>query len=105
MLKWCCVFPTCAHVRMHVGEHSPRSSLLLLHIVHNVYILIYVYVDVLYVLCMYVNTYVCTYLMFLQITYAALQFSEEAGGNGKNDIHCKEELGNVQYSEVECLQV
>ena len=63
------------------------------------------YSYVLYVLCMYVNTYVCSYLMFLQITYAALQFSEEAGGNGKNDIHCKEELGNVQYSEVEHLQV
>ena len=43
--------------------------------------------------------------MFLQITYAALQFSEEAGGNGKNDIRCKEEFDNVQYSEVERLQV
>ena len=66
---------------------------------------IYLFTYVLYILCMYVNTYVCLYLMFLQITYAALQFSEEAGGNGKNDIHCKEELVNVQYSEVERLQV
>ena len=47
----------------------------------------------------------CTYHMILQITYAALQFSEEAGGNGKNNIHRKEKLDNVQYSEVECLQV
>ena len=60
---------------------------------------------ILYVLCMYLNTYVFMYLMFLQITYAALQFSEEAGGNGKKDIHRKEELDNVHYSEVERLQV
>ena len=51
------------------------------------YIYLFTYVYVLYVSCMYVNTFVCSYLMFLQITYAALQFSEEAGGSGKNDIH------------------
>ena len=44
-------------------------------------------------------------LMFFQITYAALEFSEVAGGGGKNDIHCTKELDNVQYSEVVRLQV
>ena len=60
---------------------------------------------VLYVLSMYFNTYVCTYLTSLQITYAALQFSEEAGGNGKDDIHCKEELDIAGYTEVEHLHM
>ena len=45
------------------------------------------------------------YLMFLQITHATVQFSEEAGGSGKDDIHCKEELDIAGYSEVEHLQV
>ena len=49
----------------------------------------------------------CTYLMIIQVTYAALQFSEEACGNGMNGIqcHCKEELGISGYPEVEHLQV
>ena len=67
------------------------------YLITHVYTVCIVYVFQ-YIICMY-------NLMFFQITYAALQFSEVAGGGGKNDIHCTKELDNVQYSEVVRLQV
>ena len=67
--------------------------------------LIYIRMYFMNVLWLYMNMYVCTYLMIIQVTYAALQFSEEACGNGKNDILCKEELGISGYPKVEHASV